>query len=86
MNLLNDLGYERVTCDVPSYIKYRKRDYRNIADIVLILNPSDKTISGGLITLKSMRDEDDIAYQYTVFREYKRDIEAISEKLGYLII
>lgn len=85
LDTIAELGYEIVPVEKP-YIKIKKYDTLNIANIVIIFDKETSTLSGGLVTVSPLKTVDDIAHQYTIFKDFQNDIKYFSKQTGYDII
>lgn len=81
-NLVEELGYEIVSSS-DAFVKIKKKDDENIADCVIIFDTATRCVGGGLITLKPISNIDMIAYQYTIYRQWEKDIKRFAHEVGY---
>ena len=85
LDTIGELGYELVPVEQP-FIKIKKFDTFNIANIVIIFDKETKTMNGGLVTVAPIRTLDDMCHQYKIFQDFQKDIKYFSKQTGYDII
>ena len=57
-----------------------------LSNIIILFNLRDKSVSGYLKPNDLISDIHDMAYQYSLFREMRRDLKTFSELSNYDII